>query len=290
MNPPEPLANPELETPPPEPASPVAATAFPVTPLEEHIPAAEVVAPRVIGYCRDCGQALYEGAAVHEALGAVYCDVHRPGHVAQAPGTWTAPAGVSSPPSMAPHTISPYSGPQSPHSPQNAGQPWPSASSPPHAGGSPGLAFLLGLIPGVGAVYNGQYAKGLIHVVIFGILISVASNGASGFEPLFGLLIGCFYFYMPFEAYHTAKLRNAGLPVDEFSGVMPRRGPSSAPVGPIVLIVIGVLFLLSNLEVIEFRKLMRFWPAVLIVLGIYMLYERVAVARTNAAENKRDGQ
>ena len=62
---------------------------------------------------------------------------------------------------------------------------------PQSAGGpSPGFAFLLGLIPGVGAIYNGQYAKGLIHVVILGLLISITSSGAAGdLEPLFGLLI-----------------------------------------------------------------------------------------------------
>src|SRR5512142_456009 len=50
---------------------------------------------------------------------------------------------------------------------------------------SPGLAFVLGLIPGVGAIYNGQYAKGVVHVVIFGMLISLVSSGAaSGFEWL----------------------------------------------------------------------------------------------------------
>ena len=56
------------------------------------------------------------------------------------------------------------------------------------AGASPGLAFLLGLIPGVGAIYNGQYVKGLMHVVILGILISIVSSGsAGGMEPLFGM-------------------------------------------------------------------------------------------------------
>jgi hypothetical protein len=88
---------------------------------------------------------------------------------------------------------------------------------PPAAGVSPGLAFVLGLIPGVGAIYNGQYAKGVIHVVIFGLLISIASSGGiHGFEPLFGLLIAIWYFYMPFEAYHTARKRQLGHPVDEF--------------------------------------------------------------------------
>ena len=37
-----------------------------------------------------------------------------------------------------------------------------SASAP-----NPGLAALLGLIPGVGAMYNGQYAKGVIHLIVF---------------------------------------------------------------------------------------------------------------------------
>ena len=54
----------------------------------------------------------------------------------------------------------------------------------------PGVAFVLGLIPGVGAIYNGQYAKGLIHVFILGMLFTiVGSNDVGGFEPLFGVLI-----------------------------------------------------------------------------------------------------
>ena len=35
----------------------------------------------------------------------------------------------------------------------------------------PGLALFLGFIPGVGAIYNGQYAKGLVHAVVFGLLV-----------------------------------------------------------------------------------------------------------------------
>jgi hypothetical protein len=145
------------------------------------------------------------------------------------------------------------------------------------------------MIPGVGAVYNGQYAKGLMHVVIFGLAISLAHSGASEFEPLFGLLIMCFWFYMAFEAYHTAKMRRAGMALDEFSSVFPLRGKAArAPIGPIVLIALGVLFLLSNLEIIDMRRLLRFWPALLIVMGIYMIYARVTVAE-GKAEGKRDG-
>ena len=44
---------------------------------------------------------------------------------------------------------------------------------------SPGLALFLGMIPGVGAIYNGQYAKGLVHAVVFGVLCSIADSRAT---------------------------------------------------------------------------------------------------------------
>jgi TM2 domain-containing membrane protein YozV len=142
---------------------------------------------------------------------------------------------------------------------------------------SPPLAFALGFIPGVGAVYNGQYAKGLLHVVIFGSIISILSSGAAqGFVPLFGLMIPTFVFYMAFEAYHTAKLRQMGQPVDEFSSLMPGHGGSRFPVAPILLIALGVVFLLNNLELFELRRMLRYWPVMLIALGLYMLYLRMA--------------
>ena len=99
---------------------------------------------------------------------------------------------------------------------------------------SPGLAFVLGLIPGVGAIYNSQYVKGLVHVIVLGTLISlVDSNIIGNLEPLFGMLIGLWVFYMAFEAYHTANRRLHGLPVDEFSSLIPLRSPQAGSVaGP----------------------------------------------------------
>src|ERR1051326_1592329 len=78
------------------------------------------------------------------------------------------------------------------------------AATEPVAGGSPGVAFALGLIPGVGAIYNGEFVKAAVHILIFGTLVSLsdATNAA-----LFGLAVAGFYFYMPFEAYYTAKKR-----------------------------------------------------------------------------------
>jgi len=145
---------------------------------------------------------------------------------------------------------------------------------------SPGLAFLVGLIPGVGAIYNGQYLKGFVHVAILGVLISIISSGHvdSPAIPFIGLLIGVWYCYMPFEAYHTAKKRQAGVPVDEWSSLMPRAAVRGGrlPIGPVVLIALGSLFLLDNLGFLPLSVILRFWPLLLIGLGVYSLYSKLS--------------
>ncbi len=149
---------------------------------------------------------------------------------------------------------------------------------------SPGLAFILGLIPGVGAIYNGQYGKGLVHVIIVGLTISILDNGAArGFEPLLGMLLAAFFFYMAFEAYHTARRRQQGLAVDEFSSLFPMHGGANRfPIAPVLLIVLGVVFLLNNLDLFQVERLIRFWPVLLIALGAYMLYSRLSSERGGA--------
>jgi len=223
-----------------------------------------------IGYCRECGKPLCE-LCRREAGGTLYCDEHSPviGHAAAPPP----------PPSASPYTA-PYAAPDP--SPYTAPQPSPEPSRTRpivDTGVSPGLAFLLGFIPGVGAIYNGQYVKGLIHVVIMGLLISITSNEemSGNLQPLFGMMIGAWLFYMAFEAYHTAKKRQMGEPVDEFSSIVPRHGQHSRfPLAPTVLIAVGLIFLLHNLDILRIGQILRYWPIALIGLGVYMLYERVS--------------
>ena len=202
----------------------------------------------VTAYCRTCGKPLTEDT-VHIAEGTVFCEEHAPKE--------------QGPPRPA---ASPYSAP-----------------AVPNPGVSPGLAFLLGLIPGVGAIYNAQYAKGIVHVLVVGMLISItSSNSAGGLEPLFGLLTAVFWFYMAFEAYHTAKRRMLGLPVDEFSSLVQLDpGRAGAPVVPVLLIVFGVLFLLNNLGLLYIAQVMRFWPVLLIGAGAWMLYARFRPAKSS---------
>lgn len=73
---------------------------------------------------------------------------------------------------------------------------------------NPWLAFGLGFIPGVGAMYNEQYAKGVVHLAVFAVLVSLADS-----HDIFGLFVAGWIFYMAIEAYHTARARRDGLPL-----------------------------------------------------------------------------
>jgi len=95
---------------------------------------------------------------------------------------------------------------------------------------------------------------------------------------------------MAFEAFHTAKKRQQGVAVDEFSSLIPMRaGASRFPVAPVVLIALGVIFLLDNLDILDLRRMLRYWPVGLIALGAYMLYLRMAPppGSTNSSEGPR---
>src|SRR5260370_229204 len=81
-------------------------------------------------YCRACGKALCESCQ-RMAQGVIYCQDHVP----VAAGAPAAAAG------------SPYA------SPYTAPAPAPPPLAAADTSASPGLAFLLGLIPGVGAIY-----------------------------------------------------------------------------------------------------------------------------------------
>lgn len=213
----------------------------------------------ITGYCRACGKALTE-SEVQRAHGAMYCKEHAP-----------AEGAASSPYTAPPYTTPPYNA-----SPYNA----PPSSVPPMAAGiSPAAAFWLGLIPGVGAIYNGQYAKGFVHVAVIALGFSIINNDAAGgFEPLVGMMIAAFWAYMPFEAYHTARNRQMGQPVDELSSLVPTRG-SAFPAIPVILIVLGTVLLLDNLRILEIRRVLRYWPILLVGAGVYMLFNRFSGPR-----------
>ena len=224
---------------------------------------------------------------------------------------------------------------------------------------SPVLAALLGIIPGVGAMYNGQFIKALLHVVVFIVLV-----GTTEHFGLAAFLIAAWVFYQVFDAAQTASARRDGRPLPDPFGILdmsqrlgPQGGPQNGapqftpapypykgapqdsqntqksafsdvktgpyappqgapsepveagksqgtgyagsyppaqpyttvpappqpavsarrgePVGAIVLIVVGLLFLMSTLGFLNIGWLARGWPVLVLLLGVWLLIRRV---------------
>jgi hypothetical protein len=202
-----------------------------------------------VGYCRNCGKAMC-ATCVRPVRDVLYCEdclatiMGIPGATPTATPSGQIPAS-SLPPAPA------------------VGRPT----------SSPGIAFVLGLFPGLGAVYNGEYNKALIHIVVFAaMIVGLSSDIGDSADVLLSLLLAGFVLYMAFDAMRTARARNFGeVPVDPLESWSKNR-----PVGPIILIALGVLFLLNNFSWFPFYRIGRLWPLVLIGVGVLMFRNRLS--------------
>ena len=184
------------------------------------------------GYCRNCGKAMCP-QCTRDVNGALYCE-----------------------PCLGTMLVAP----QVPIAAANS-----SASN-------PGLAAVLGFIPGLGAVYNGEYVKALIQVLIFGgIIAGLASDISTGYIVFLSIGLGCFYFYMPIDSYRVARARRMGEPDP---GILPESS-TGRPVGAIVLIVLGILFLMANFGILQEDWFSKAWPLGLIALGVWLVWDRM---------------
>lgn len=157
----------------------------------------------------------------------------------------------------------------------------------PSTGPNPAVAGILaGFFPfGVGAVYTGQYAKGLAHLVIFVGLIIGMSDGGDTVSMVCAFAFAFFYVWQIIDAVRTAKAIQLGQPVPDPLGLGEafstggRADKSKLPTASIVLIALGVLFLLQNIGVFEF-SIRHVGPVALILLGAWIFARRAGVLPT----------
>lgn len=203
------------------------------------------------------------------------------------------------------------------HPPQAAYQPVGTVGTtatlpPPISGGGPNPALagiLAGFFPfGVGAVYTGQYAKGLGHLVTMTLLIwgeTVVNN--DGLNAVLGVGIAFFYVYQIIDAVKSAHAIRAGLPAPDPFGMgamfggweskaaagaatsaaftpapgvgtppMYQPQPTQAqriPTAAILLIALGCLFLFRTTGLFDFDADFVL-PLVLIGIGAFILVRR----------------
>jgi TM2 domain-containing membrane protein YozV len=206
------------------------------------------------GYCRNCGKAMC-ALCVRPVRDVLYCE----DCLATIVGIPSASAGTS--PSVTSVSSAPVVPGALPVPPQ------------PGMGPSPVLAFFLGFLPGLGAFYNEQYGKGIIHLAIFLFLFIIGVDGSlnGGAAAALWVCLAGLWVYMPIDAFRTAKARLAGQtlqdPLESFS--------KGRPVGPFLIIAVGVLLLLHNFDWFPFWRLQQFWPVLLIVAGVLMFRNRL---------------
>jgi hypothetical protein len=134
---------------------------------------------------------------------------------------------------------------------------------------------------GLGAVYCGQYAKGLAHLGILVLaIIGLSTNVPWYVKMTLGIFLGFFWVYQIMDAVRSARAIQLGQPSpDPFglqqmfgsgTGAAVPNGPKTetkVPTAAAVLIGLGVLFLVST--AFDF-SLDRYWSLILIVLGVYL--------------------
>lgn len=147
---------------------------------------------------------------------------------------------------------------------------------------SPGFAGLLGIFPfGAGALYNGQYSKALLHLVIFAGLVHMQARG--GGQPFLGLLLAGYIVYQFFDNIQSARAINAAAtgqaPAGQAIAELPDGAASGSIFWGIVLIVLGALLILANFELISYDRLFDFWPVAVIVVGLKLVADSVAKSK-----------
>jgi hypothetical protein len=221
-----------------------------------------------VAYCRTCGKPLCQTCA-RDVRGVIYCENCLAERL-----QGVQPA---APPPLPPPPVAPYTAPPAAYiAPPVQGYPRPSGGPNPTVAG-----ILAGFFPfGVGAAYEGQYAKGLAHLLIFFGLIFAVSHSSENIAPFFGLSIAFFYVYQIIDAVKTAHALQAGQPAPDPLGLGQAFGAgekvdtSRIPTTGIVLIGIGLIFLLQTMGVFSF-SVDRFWPLLLIALGVWLLGKRL---------------
>ena len=139
-------------------------------------------------------------------------------------------------------------------------------------GRSPAAATFLGFVPGLGAVYNGEYTKALVHVCTFIAFVAILNASSSDtVHAIFGMGLAAFIVYMAIDANRTAKANLIAPKAPDADAVTVK----ARTIGPFILIGIGVIFLLQNFHAFELDMVIdRWWPLLLIGVGGFLVWRR----------------
>jgi len=130
--------------------------------------------------------------------------------------------------------------------------------------------FLSFFVPGLGAAYNGQTSKAIVHFAIFASFfqMAVVTDGVTFF------VLGVFstWLFAAVDACRTAQLMRAGLAPDAEEDAITRQLYGNPIAWGVTLVALGMVFLAHTLLGVQF-PVRRTLPVALVILGAYMLFD-----------------
>jgi hypothetical protein len=147
---------------------------------------------------------------------------------------------------------------------------------------NPSLAAFLAIFPGMGAIYNGNFLKGITYILIFAVLIVLTGNAQDPDAVVFGLMIAGFYIFQIIDSYNeAAKLNKAGS-----AAAGEAEGKEDLSLfSAVAVLIIGILFQLVNFDLLTFRQVTRLWPLALIAFGIKIVFNYFKREETNHGQH-----
>jgi hypothetical protein len=147
---------------------------------------------------------------------------------------------------------------------------------------SPFVALLLSFIcPGLGAAYNGQTSKALVHFTIFAGFFQMATVTDGTLFFVLGV-IGTWLF-AAVDAVRTAQLIRAGLAPDAEHDAIARRLYGNPFAWAVTMMTLGVIFLLHTIFGVRL-PVREFLPVLLVLLGAYMLFDYLRTRRRRGSD------
>lgn len=134
---------------------------------------------------------------------------------------------------------------------------------------SPVAAAVLSLVPGLGAAYNGQTSKAVVHFAVYASFFQLATSTRA---PFFVWGIICTWLFAMVDAYRTAQLIRVGLVPAVEEDLIARRLHSNPLAWGVILAMLGAALLGHTLFGVKL-PIRELFPVALVTLGAYMIFD-----------------
>jgi hypothetical protein len=136
------------------------------------------------------------------------------------------------------------------------------------SGHSPLLAGIFSLVPGLGAAFNGQNVKSLLHFITTVSLWQLGDIFSRKMALPFVLGGAGFYLFSIYDAVRAARRKRVGDDLQAEDESLKKLLRENTPVWGALLVSVGLLTLVDVFFPFYLR---HFWPFLLIVAGLFML-------------------